>query len=76
MNPTPTKYYGIQSHYPKIVRTASAQKGKNIFIDVIFEELLENATFLNEAKKARRKLTRNLKKFPNLSLKYKSFLKK
>ena len=76
MDPTPTKYFGIQSNYPKIVRTTSSDEGQNILADVVFEELMENKVFINEAKKARKGLIKAPDKYPNLTLKYKDFLKK
>lgn len=76
MDPTPTKYFGIQSNYPKIIREASSNEGKNILADVIFEELMENRAFIKEANEARRGLVKNPNKYPNLTLKYKSLLKR
>jgi len=71
---TVSKYFGIQSNYPKIVGTVSSDEGRNILADVIFEELMENKVFIEEAKVARKKLIKNPEELPNLTLKYKGLL--
>ncbi|OGH16230.1 MAG: hypothetical protein A3C22_02990 [Candidatus Levybacteria bacterium RIFCSPHIGHO2_02_FULL_37_10] len=76
MNPTPTKYYGIQRNYPKIVKEISSEEGEAILADVIFDELLQNKVFISEARKARKGLIKNPDKYPNLSLKYHNYIKK
>ena len=76
MNPTASQYYGSQSDYPKMVRFVSSDEGQNIQADVIFEELMENKVFIKEAKEARKGLIKNPKRYPNLTLKYKSLIEK
>lgn len=73
---TTTKYFGIQSNYPKIVRTISSDEERNILADVIFEGLMENKAFIKEANETRRGLVKNPNKYPNLTLKYKGLLEK
>lgn len=73
---TISKYFGIQSNYPKIVRTIRSDEEGDILADVIFEELMENKVFIKEAKNARKGLIENPNKYPNLTLKYNRFLEK
>lgn len=77
MNQTPISYFGVKNTYDyKAVKRTSLDDMPNVVADVIFDELISNKTFIKEAKEARKKLLKNPKKFPNLSLKHKSFIEK
>jgi len=76
MNPTPIKYFGDKTTYPRMIKDISSEDVSSIEADVVFEELINNETFIAEAKQARKGVTNNPDKYPNLSLKYSNLLKK
>ncbi len=76
MNPTPIKYFGDQTTYPRMIKDISLEDVSNIEADVVFEELINNRKFIKEAKRARKDVINNPNKYPNLSLKYSNLLKK
>lgn len=73
---SPTQYFGVKDSYPKIVNESLSDEIKNIYMDVVFDELIENKSFKKEAQLARKRVIKNPSSFPNLSLKYKGFFKK
>lgn len=76
MNPTPIKYFGDKTTYPRMIKDIFSEDISGIEADVVFEELINNETFISEAKQARKGVRNSPDKYPNLSLKYSNLLKK
>lgn len=70
MNPTFINYFGVKNTYNfRAVERTSLDNIPDIRADVIFDELMNNKTFIKEAKEARRRLLKNPDEFPKLSFK-------
>lgn len=77
MNPTPTIYFGEEKNYkPKANIPESYDEFFNCLADVIFEELVNDKRFIEEADKAISKVVRDPNKLPNISVKYKKLFDK
>lgn len=76
MNPTPIKYFGDKTTYPRMVKDISLEDVSNIEADVVFEELINNEIFIAEAKQARKGIVKNPDRYPDLSSKYSNLIKK
>lgn len=76
MNPTPIKYFGDKTTYPRMVKDINLEDVSKIEVDVVFEELMNNEIFIAEAKQARKGIAKNPDLYPNLSLKYSNLIKK
>jgi len=70
-------YFGNKKTYTtKGAKRTSYEDIPNLRADVIFEELLQNKSFIAEANEAKKNLLRNPKKFLSLSSKYEKYIKK